>query len=364
VAEAIRRRAGRLAVGRTTWCSDDILRDVALAAPKARIWRVGRRISTVRWGRYTFRRLWLPVDELGAVLESLLIHDLPYGVSSWGAVWRHFSPRQSAPAASVRRILRRGTWPYNWLELRRKVGPLEESAGWQEWDIRGAYPWASSQGLPDAAWLEVGKDHTPDDAALHLVDGVVSVTGEPEPWILPPWLRRRAYRRRVSGELWGGQANVKDPPLWVPGHILNALCLAPVNPQATLRWRKEMQLTPAFDQVRQVFRSCPWAGKRTLAAHWGSWISRRGVKDETWERGECVRSRELPPLANNPAAAVMQGRVHARISGVADHAARIFVDSALLPREFNPTPRGNSPGDWRPKGEVVKLLRQLPWRPV
>lgn len=355
--------------GDTEWRTGRDLWKIAKAADSAQVWTLGgSRVTTVRIGDRTFRKLFEPPDVLGALLRDLLAAGLSVDVSSWAGVWRQWRvwptplPKKSEilnplPGASPVIVT-----PYAWIEQRR-VG--DASGCWREWDIKSAYAWSTMMGLPDQRTVTEVSGDTISDDAIYLVEGVKSEWREPEQWTLPTWLRPRAPR--VDHE----RAHLFDAPTrkthrltWVPGETLNRLCLSPTKVVRAYEWRRRLDMRAVFDSIRSAL---PTYYKSVFRAHWGDWGAGSSVTRETWRDGKRVSRNEMPQGMCAPLWSwLVQARVCDRLARVAEHAQRLFIDSAVLPEELTPSPVGGEVGDWALKHEWPDgcRLNPLPWKPA
>lgn len=334
---------------------------------RAQAWRVGRTYSTIRLdtGR-VFRKAFEPVDTLCHIAEDLASAERDPFVSSWGGVWRSYAPMPgklgSLPASLLAK--KEGAVnprkPYPWIEQRM---PGDHPGVWQEWDISSAYAWASALGLPDPRSIRRSDRKTISDTGLYLVDGpLIGVHGEPEWYSLPTWARWKDPREMAEG--YKDYRRKRSRLAWVPGEFMNKLGLEPKRVRVALEWSRTTEFVQTFDKIRN---DLPRWFKNVFRAHWGDWGSSAPVWREIWDNGRCIRTIPMPRgLACEPWAIMVQSRVTGRVAESAEHAARIFIDSSLLPEEVTPRLVGKEMGYWKRKVRFPNgvQVRPLPYKPV
>jgi hypothetical protein len=364
----------RVDCGKCTWVPLGELREIRRRAKKAECWGNGNFVSTVVLKRYQkgerwFRYLWEPPETIAALLRDLQRQDLGTNVSSWAAVWRMWGifPPAVDPDSGFGRMLAAAeqnwvTAPYAWIE-QRLHGP--QPGAWREWDLNSAYAWASMRGLPDPRTFRRAPKDVISDQAIYLATGVESTWGDSEPPILPPWLRPQQRRRIFRDGLFSPKGRKHPRPAWwIPGECLNRLSLRPKGVIAAFEWRRDRDLGPVFAEIK---KKLPRWWKSVFRAHWGEWASTEVGTRQFWVDGRLDHYCSMPSGHAAPVWSwLILSRVADRMSGYADHAARIFVDSVVLPAELEPENSGAEVGEWKVSNEWdsgVTIL-PLPRRPL
>lgn len=347
------------------WRSQRELVELARNAECARTWSCDG-VTTVkvrgrRTGRWvTWRRRFAPpevLEELGAELAEA---GYELKASSWTGVWRPFAPHPAATPASVARTLAlAGRRPHAWEE---QTPGLYDGA-WRSWDLSGAYPWAAAQGLPDmrtARRADPKRDGISDDG-YYLVDGLDRPG--PETWRLPTWLRdpdEDAWSDESDPELADAIEELRPPErrCWVPGQVLNAWNLGG-RVVAGVEWEWRVDFRRTFERIREA---TPTYWRRCLSTSWGDWTGAR-VEYCRWEGGRIVRRSIMPRGLSCPLwADLTQARVACKVSRLAEHAVRVYVDSVTVPAEVTPSRIGRELGEWRLEREYPQGV-EIPVHP-
>jgi hypothetical protein len=359
---------------RVTYRTRAELADILARAPVAQAWRIGCDYSTVKAGGMTYRRMFEPMAKLHELAEDLSRAERDPLASSWGGVWRKFStppPKMPAMARGIVEAEKSATRgdvirrPHQWIEERAEKG-FHEGA-WQEWDLVSAYAWASAQGLPDLRTVHRSARRCISDTGIYLCEGAVhSESGEPDQWLLPTWMRRTDTRVCAEGLTDWRKAKRIDANrklAWIPGEILNKLCLSPTKVRIALEWDRITDLRPLLDTVRA---DLPRWWKAVYRAHWGDWGATSATMQESWANGRPVKGHALPSGLRAPLWAwQIQSRVTARVAALAEHAARVFIDSATVPAGYTPSNVGTDLGCWKRKVSFPTgmMIHGLPWKP-
>ncbi len=184
-----------------------------------------------------------------------------------------------------------------------------QPGAWNLYDMRQAYLWAVTLGLPDPRSYFHTRSTAYAKDALYLVDHV-PVAGLPYPY-------------------------ATETTVLATGEDIKRYGLAVTDIHCGVAWRRAFPVRKILDAI-----NCWTFAKEVGRSYWGGWAASARV--------ECVtpaKRWELPPLgANLIWAHLIVSRVRARLADVADGAAHVFVDSVLTQREL---PTGDAIGDWR-----------------
>jgi hypothetical protein len=380
-------RDGRITVCRTTWDIPAALIHAKENADECQAWCLKAGwdwISTVRVGRHFIRHAFASAELLEETIECLLRAGLKPGVSSWGAVWRRlggFIP--PCHEADVRTKLLEGCWPYPYMQT--VCGEFGGGA-WEEWDIKSAYPWASSIGLP-APWTMriVPYEESTSDRQAYLLKGWRQSSHYPERLVPPAWAKERDetnfYVDPLTNRLeYRDDQRMmfdEDPPgstFWIPGESVHRFGLTwnKSDELCRVEWDHEVDLRGTFERLYETFPN-PIIRKMVLAAHWGAWSKGAGCMMGMFSHGRPLakgdgseRIYELASTSNPLFAGLLHARVSTRVAEYADGSPRVFVDSLLLPEGYAPHPNGNAIGDWRLKRTFAYGVRipDHPRRPI
>jgi hypothetical protein len=193
-----------------------------------------------------------------------------------------------------------------WQEALMKGG---HPGTWNLYDMRQAYLWAVTLGLPDPRSYFHTRSTAYAADALYLVDHA-PFAGLPYPY-------------------------ATESTVLVTGADIKRYGLAVSHVHCGVAWRRAFPVRKIFDAINH------WSfAKEVGRSYLGGWAASARV--------ECVtpsRRWELPPLgANLVWAHLIVSRVRARLADVAAGAAHVFVDSVLTQDTL---PTGDSIGEWR-----------------
>lgn len=192
-----------------------------------------------------------------------------------------------------------------------------------KYDMRSAYLWAASLGLPDTRTYT--RSLSPVRAKLPGLYRVRLI--EPSP--LAPFPFNRAVECLATTE----EMEVYDLRV---SEIL-----------AGVVWRRDVDTRPLVDAIKLT---TTW--KEAARAYWGRWSQTQRV--------ECVTKKTqwgLPnPFLNIPWAHLVVSRVRRRLWEHSQDAVHVFVDSVITPHRIK---EGSAIGDWKlektyPEGVLVK----------
>lgn len=259
-------------------------------------------------------------DQLQGLLDDALIRNVarPSGYADlFHQVYK--SPMAGRTARSFLNCEISGGWQF--LVLPRGSYP----GVWRKYDIRSAYLWALSQGLPSPksyAWVE----HVGKKPALYLADIPGKGEGFPFPFSM-------GGRLLVTGE----ELELYELE---PSRVIGGIVFQPGS------WdvEKMQRLITSWPYWKQIGRS-----------YWGRWGSRGELECATYRSGTVNRQWTLKnPFFNPVWAHLIVSRVRARLWEVTRSfpAARVYVDSVVIRGEL---PVGESVGDWRLEEEYCGL---------
>lgn len=209
-----------------------------------------------------------------------------------------------------------GAFRGGWQEA---LKPGVHEGKWTLYDLRTAYYWALTEGLPDPSFYH--RTHS-----LIYRDALYRVRlAEPEP--LAPYPYNQETDVLATGE------EIATYGLQVE-EVIDGVA-----------FRRGAKMKPILSAIER------WSFWRRVArAYWGAWASTGRVECHT-----PGRSWNLPPLGVNVVwAHLIVGRVRRRLWDVAEGAAHVFVDSVLTQREIT---TGDNPGDWRVAKEYPAGIR-------
>ena len=180
----------------------------------------------------------------------------------------------------------------------------------RKYDIRSAYLWASTLGMPNSATYHRSK------APWKKKDGI---------------FRIRLLRKAVDAPFPFNQAReVLATNLEIETYNL---AIGEVIDGVT--WDGLIDPAPILSAIKTV---STW--KQAARAYWGRWGQSQKItchsKGKTWE---------LPNISLNvPWAHIIISRVRMRLWEFSSHALHVFIDSVITPEQL---PTGNELGDWR-----------------
>lgn len=287
----------------------------------SRMWSLGPRVVSGQLKKAYGGGMWKALDRMSTLSIPLLAELEALGIthpSTYSDCYHQLAP-------SPGRLKHTYNGMFNWWS----GGPWEEATQpglhrgeWYRYDLRSAYRWASTLGLPDPSDMYACIHRRPHD-----VNGLWVAYVEPRADL--PRVFRNAVKPVVisSDELrtYGIMADVIRGVVWESTYMPN--------------------------YVGQTLDLLPCA-KESARAYWGRWVARDKLRCTT-----SSRVWELPNrLANFVWGWLIVGRVRMRVWQWARQAAHVYVDEVLVPHEL---PTGEQPGDWHlkeyyPNGVVVK----------
>ena len=182
---------------------------------------------------------------------------------------------------------------------------------YHRYDMRSAYLWAGSLGLPDPATYQAAS------SISKRLSGVYRVTlTERHPDAPYPFTKaREALATDEEIELYGLKV----------GRVI-----------AGVTWRRLLDPEPMMEAIRRV---STW--KQAGRSYWGRWGQTAQVMCHT----RTGKSWAIPNVsANVPAAALIIARVKARVWTAAAAAVHVYIDSVITPRTLR---TGPALGDWK-----------------
>jgi hypothetical protein len=182
---------------------------------------------------------------------------------------------------------------------------------WRLYDLRSAYLWASSLGLPDPASFTFTNDVRPDRPGLYRVQLECTVADAPYPF--------NTFR----------DVNATD-------HEIQLYGLPVRDVLGGVTWRRDY--APA-DRIDDTLRRVSW-WKAAGRSYWGRWAQSEPVTCAT-----PATEWQLPAFGQmQPWAHLITARIRERLFHVTGpRAAHVFVDSVLTTDRL---PVGDSIGDW------------------
>lgn len=295
----------------------------------SRAWRFNHMLRTVQWGaggivknRNQFTDH-LEVDQFLAFLEEAYNRDIKRP-SSYADLFHSVYHSPLVPGPARRLLVFENTG--GWQELTMKTGTYE--GDWNRYDIRSAYLWSTSQGLPDPKTYRYSEN-------IGKIPGVYFCNIVPN--------LQAPYPFRHGGDFPVTQWEIE----------LYNLTIAKVHYGVTWRegWDTDrmVKAVESFSCHKQVGRS-----------FWGRYASSGKVQCETYRQGELNKEWELPNNFVNPVwAHLIVARIRARLFDIAKEfpTARVYVDSVVIQGEL---PVGESLGDWKLEARFNGLdLRHL-----
>jgi hypothetical protein len=290
--------------------SDAYVPDPGRYIPRSsRWWAFGGVPRTVQLDTGEYVKSWsgfrgATVEEMRATIEeirSVAGISLPTGYAdAFRAGYR--TPRVSASFGMGMLPFFRGGW-----QQAIRTGQLD--GAWTLYDLRQAYLWSLTEGLPDPRYFHRTRCLTYRDA-VYLVR---LARVEPD----APYPFNQETRVIATGEEIGYYGlDVEE-------------CLDGVA------FKRSIPIEPMLSSITR------WSfWKQVARAYWGAWASRSAVECHTRSK-----SWELPPMSSNVIwAHLIVSRVKRRVFDQAGGAAHVFVDSVLTRREIR---TGDNIGDWR-----------------
>lgn len=212
--------------------------------------------------------------------------------------------------------------PGGWESLLMPRG--EYPGKWFRYDLRSAYLWALTAGLPDPKTYQFTEQRDTKRDGCYIME-CEPTSGAPYPYErggLWPVLRDEIDKYGLRGTIRYG-----------------------------VTWK---QLLPP-DPMLKIILSWPF-WKEVGRAYWGRWAATAPLECATYDKqGVAAKRWELPAMHANPIwAHIILSRVRARLFDAAQGAqvARIYVDNIILDR---PLPEGSGIGTWRFEAEYDGL---------
>lgn len=191
---------------------------------------------------------------------------------------------------------------------------------WWRYDLRSAYRWASTLGLPDPGGFVVQRGGQAQDGGL---------------W----WLQLRGRTNHLPSIFRG------DRPV-----VMSTEEIETYQVQHDVIRGVTWSTMLGRDYVETTLKKLP-CSKESGRAYWGRWVARDPLRVETSER-----EWQVPNMAANYIWGwLIVGRVRAQMWKSAQRAAHVYVDEVVVPHEL---PTGESDGDWHlkeayPRGVTV-----------
>lgn len=291
----------------------------------SRAWKYQQVLRSVQWGsggvvknRSSFVDHIKPSD-----LAALLDEAESAGVkrpSSYADLFHHCysSPRLSGPVA---RAVQHFDVFGGWQQLTKPTG--DYAGTWRRYDIRSAYLWAMTEGLPHPRSMRFS-ERIGRHAGVYVAE------------VLPQLAAPPPFRR-------GGRVIVT--PEEIERYNLTVTKL-----DYGIEWTYNVAVDP---MLAAVMRWSCW--KQVGRSFWGRWGSNGKVNCVTFRGGEQSKAWELPNNTFNPIwAHLITSRIKARLYDVlrGHDTARVYVDSVVTTAEL---PTGNNIGDWKLEAEYSGL---------
>lgn len=298
---------GRFA--RSWWLGSRLVSAQATAAEGKGMWKAAERLPT-------------PVpDELLPALAAAGVHH----PASFADCYHQLAPRTPILRATYSRLFE--WWPGGpWAEA-KITGELR--GHWYRYDLRQAYRWAATLGLPDPDGFEVTRN-----------------------WRDRPGL----WVAEIEGPVAHLPAVFRTPgPVVLSSEEIDAYKLR-VRVYRGVVWRREH---PA-DYVERTLQRLPCPNEAGRA-YWGRWIARDPLLVKTAAREWSLR---INPFRNFIWGWLIVGRVRLRVWEAAADAAHVYVDEILVPERRDA--EADTLGSWRPKADYpdgVTIHRTGHWGP-
>lgn len=221
----------------------------------------------------------------------------------------YHSPRATGPARRAMAWLIPGGWE-------SLLMPRGDYPGkWYRYDLRSAYLWALSYGLPDPASYRFTERLDTQQDGCYIVDAL-PCPNAPYPYDrggIVPIMRDEIETYGVQGRLHYG-----------------------------ITWSRMLSAGP----MMEIIMSWPF-WKEVGRAFWGRWAATSPLECSTWRDCKRVKRWELPAAHANPIwAHVVLSRVRSRLYDAtrSGQVARVYVDNVIINREL---PTGDGIGSWR-----------------
>jgi len=288
----------------------------------SRMWLLGSRpvsgqVSAKRGGG-----LWKGLDRMPKLTTGLLDKLESVGVehpSSYSDCYHQLAP-------NVKRLKHSYNGMFNWWSggaWEEALKPGVYHGSWKRYDIRSAYRWASTLGLPDVATFRAWKRfRNPHD-----VNGL---------WVA--YIERRDDLPNVFRRALG--------PV-----VISSEELRTYNLLADVVYGVTWTDTLPANYIGETLDRLPCV-KDAGRAYWGRWIARDPLICKTANKTWKLQNR----TANFIWGWLLVGRVRLRLWKQARYAVHVYVDEVLVPHDL---PTGPNVGDWNlketyPNGITVK----------
>lgn len=305
--------ADKVLPGAAGYAPGDALHEAVAKGWVSRGWKLGVRMVSIQLSRAYGGGMWknsdrFVLDDPLGTLDELESAGVSHP-SSWGDCYHQLAPHEKPLPWTFNGLL--AWWPGGPWSQARKVGT--HGGQWYRYDLRGAYRWAATWGLPDPATYRVV-------TRRGTLPGVFVVELEESRPDLPPVFQELGRKAVVSHEE-------------IERYNLRCRVIRGVT------WSSERPR----DYVEQTLRRLPFP-KEAGRAYWGRWIARDkltcfSATGSEWQLKNIV--------ANFVWGWLIVGRVRLRVWEVSQDAAHVYVDEVLVPHEL---PTGGE-GEWALKQE-------------
>ena len=315
--------------GRAGYADGDALYDAYAAGRFARSWWLGARLVSAQATAAEGKGMWkaaerLPTDVPGELLPALEKAGVHHP-ASFADCYHQLAPRTPILRATYSRLFE--WWPGGpWAEARL---PGSHRGHWYRYDLRQAYRWAATLGLPLPDTFEVTRNYR-GQAGLWIA------TIESDTAQLPAVFRQAGPVVVSTEEIEGYKLRVQ---VW-----------------RGVVWRR----THPADYVERTLAKLPCPNEAGRA-YWGRWIARDPLLVRTAAREWSLR---INPFRNFIWGWLIVGRVRLRVWQAAAKAAHVYVDEILVPEPIDTG--ADVLGAWRPKAEYpdgVTIHRTGHWGP-
>lgn len=315
--------------GRAGYADGDALMDAYTAGKFSRSWWLGPRLVSGQMIAAEGAGMWKAADRLPTEVPDELLPALAaVGVkhpASFADCYHQLAPRTRILRATYSRLFE--WWPGGpWAEAKL---PGVHRGHWYRYDLRQAYRWAATLGLPDPETFAVTRTYR----------------GQPGLWV---------------GEIEGNTAQLPavfraTGPVVLSTEEIETYQLR-VKIYRGVTWRR----TLASDYVERTLARLPCPNEAGRA-YWGRWIARDPLIVKTAAREWSLR---INPFRNFIWGWLIVGRVRLRVWEMAANAAHVYVDEIVVPEPLDVGP--DELGSWRPKAEYpdgITVHRTGHWGP-
>lgn len=328
------------------------------AAPRCIVWQFRDEICTVQIGSTYYKRIWAkgtvingvrysPLEEIGYFRELCAMLGVKGNPSSYSWLWRKLVPRLPS-RVSLGDTTSVDEWDYPWAESwpPHGIDGVHFAAGqadalakprqlpretnrwvrgpWNNYDIRCAYGWSVSRGVPDPR--SGRRVQRPTKRARH---GVYRVT-----------LPLDGDRRMLPPGLRGERGHV-----WITREDLERLGVSWDSVTEGVEYRDTWEIGRTIDTLRRLIPDV--IAKAVVRTGWGGWHSDAPLIQAVYENGKQLRFHELRPMRQPELSSHVIGRVNERVGEVGNEAAQILTDSVLTRERLQ---LGDDWGQWREDG--------------